>query len=160
MYLVKGIPNTSFVRTIDGDKISVIPNVYNVSDSEVFSTNVVDFDFATPEEDTFIIIKGISVYGEGNSGTVEIKSSGEVVSKMTFTSSDKRFILDNINYKLEDNANISVTITGRSSVETFVGITYINVTTSQQIVILYDLFLDSDGEPLSLSDDNFFYVLR
>lgn len=130
-YLVKGMPNTTFGRTVLGkDFITTENGLFNKSVSTIITGDVTNQLFVSPQNTTSrIVIKGITVLGNGNQGEVFVKRTvGDKIILPTYFSAQNRAGTSSaLNIVLEPQENIVITTTGRTTSQSFIGVTYIEI---------------------------------
>lgn len=130
-YLVTGLPNTGFGRTVEGnDFFSVETGLANTSVSTLITGNVAGQIFITPSSaDSFIIVKGITILGDGNQGKVYVKRSvgNKVLLPTYFSAQNRAGTSSALNIVLNVGENVIIDTIDRGTSETFIGVTYIEV---------------------------------
>lgn len=130
-YLVKGIPNTVFSRTVTGkDFMSMENGLQNISSSIIIAGNTTNQLFISPQTATSrIVVKGITILGDGNQGTVLVKRvvGDKVILPTYFSAQNRAGTSSALNIVLEPQENIIITNTRRTTSQSFIGVIYIEI---------------------------------
>src|SRR6056297_1813988 len=112
----------------NGEFLIVDNNYSNVSVPKTITGNTASTDIAVPSSGNKLTIKGITINGEGNTGTAKLKRSSddETVLVVYFSNFNKQGVSASINLRLAEDEKIYAVLASRGETnETFIGITYI-----------------------------------
>ena len=92
----------------------------------IFNTNVTNQVLLTPASGKRIRLQVILITGEGNNGNVFIyrESNATTILPLWFSNSNKNNTSNELNMLLNVDEKVTVTITGRGGVGTFIGLGY------------------------------------
>lgn len=134
-FVHNGFPSSLEIIDARGyNAVGIAEGVLNRSIMKMFNGNLTDFEFLKPQSGNFIVIKGITITGEGNTGKVYLKRSrngGSPIFPAYFTAQVKGSPSSATNFILDVDEKILITATDRGTSETFVGMSYIEVSTSE-----------------------------
>jgi hypothetical protein len=71
-----------------------------------------------------IIIKGITILGDGNAGSVKIVADGVTYLPCYFSAQNKAGVSAQARIQIPENTDVEAVLVGRGTSETFIGITY------------------------------------
>ena len=105
---------------------------YIINDGSCLNTSVgvevtgnQDIDFITPPAGLRVVVKGITIVAEGNSGDISIATSGGKVLLPLYVSNFSRAGTSSaLNIVLDPEEVVKIVTTGRDSNRSFVGVTY------------------------------------
>lgn len=83
--------------------------------------------FITPAVGNRLIIKGVTLHGNGNAGSVKLISGVRIILPLYFSNSSRVGTSGALNIELAVNETASILATGRGANTTFVGVSYIEV---------------------------------
>lgn len=113
--------------TSDKYAIATENGARNVSKPTTIVGNVTDLVLLAPAPGKHLIIKGITVVGDGNQGTVKIKreTGGVTILPVYFSAQNRAGTSGALNIELGVDERVLVTATDRGTSETFIGLSYV-----------------------------------
>lgn len=130
-YVVKGLPDGIIQRNIrDGMALRVVDNCLHTSKADIIIGNQTNYVLATPAVGSRIVIKGVSIIGEGNTGTIKIlrENNGVCILPCYMSVRQTSSASSALNIILDIDEKVLVTTVSRgASDESFVGVSYIEV---------------------------------
>ena len=119
----------AFVALTNGGRmLGVDPSANETGSSTIVIGNAVDTTYISPPSGKRLVVKGLFVNGNGNSGTATVESStGTILIKSYFANNTSGVApSDTVNLVLDTDATIVLRTVGRGATdETFFGVSYI-----------------------------------
>lgn len=109
----------------------------NKSKSHTFLGNLTGYELLAPASVNFLVLKGLTMLGDGNTGTVKVlRGSNSVCILPLYMSAQVRSSPSSgFNLVLNVNEKVLITSTGRGDTsETFVGISYLEFSPSDYLI--------------------------
>lgn len=126
-----GLNNSLVIYDSDfHDALAVQDNVLNRSKSYLFIGNVTDYEFLIPKSGCYIVVKGITIIGDGNTGNVKLfrELNDQCILPAYFSAQVKNSASSALNIILGVNEKLLVTSVGRGDTsESFIGVSYIEI---------------------------------
>jgi hypothetical protein len=126
-----GFPRSVISETTEGmNALGVETGFTNNSKPTLIIGNVLNQVLLAPSTGRKIILKGISILGNGNTGTVKVtrESNGEIILPGYFSAQGKPSTSPAFNFRLDTDEKVLVTCVDRQATdETFIGLSYIEV---------------------------------
>ena len=126
-FVYKGIPSDVITRNSDdGYALSTTDGLINKSKSYLFTGDITTYTLITPATGNYIIIKGITIIGDGNTGTIKIfrSSNNQCILPCFMSSKNYATASTALNLVLNINESVYITTVSRGAVESFVGVSY------------------------------------
>lgn len=128
--LLTGFPAEILIEnTSDEHAIATDNGSRNKSVPLTFTGDIASQDLVAPAAGRRLVIKGITIIGDGNQGTVKVRrGAGNVtILPVYFSAQNRAGASGSLNIVLNVNEKVNVTATGRAASETFVGISYVEI---------------------------------
>ncbi len=113
-------------KAVDGEfALAVEDGYYNKSIPTVVTGNVTDqviIPACSPGD--CVVIKAMLITGEGNQGTARLKVGSTVILPLYFSVANHAAASSQVRIRPEVGEAVTITTEGRSTNETFVGVTY------------------------------------
>lgn len=128
--VINGYPVDLRVETSnDGHFVPTDNGFSNTSKPNEIVGNVTGQVLVAPTAGRKLVIKALTIIGDGNQGVVKIKRAGGVtVLPVYFSAQNRAGTSGSLNLRLNVDETLTVTATGRgTSDETFIGVSYIEL---------------------------------
>lgn len=128
--VMRGFPDDLRRETANGGHFVPVDNGFsNDSKPAEIIGNVTGQVLVAPAAGRKLIIKGITIIGNGNQGEVKVKRAGGItVLPAYFSAQNRAGTSGSLNLRLNVDEPLTVTTTGRGATdETFVGVSYIEL---------------------------------
>lgn len=130
-FVHKGFPSSLEIIDARGyNAVAIAEGVLNRSIMKLFTGNLTDFEFLSPKTGNFLVIKGITITGDGNVGKIYLKRSGNggsIIFPAYFSAQVKGSPSSATNFILDIDEKILISSSDRGTSESFVGLSYIEV---------------------------------
>lgn len=126
-FVFKGLPSDLVSRTSDdGYGLITADGVLNKSKSYLFTGDITNYTLITPSVGNFLIIKGITIIGDGVSGAIKLfrSSNNQCILPCFMSSHNSASTSNSLNLRLNVNESLYISTTGRGALESFVGVSY------------------------------------
>lgn len=112
----------------DGYFLPVDNGFANSSVPHEFTGDTADHVLVAPQPGQRLVVKGVTILGDGNQGKVKIKrGNGVTILPAWFSAQNRAGASGALNVVLNPDEVVTVTATGRGQSETFVGVSYIEL---------------------------------
>lgn len=129
-HVISGLPTIVLKKSFqDGTAVKVETNCINTSVSIEFSGDLTAYDIVVPSAGNRIVVKGMTIIGDGNVGTIKISRSinGATILPCYMGVRATQSASSALHLELLPDEKIQINTTQRGDNETFVGITYTEI---------------------------------
>ena len=137
MSVIQGYPSNLIGNTPKGS-FNRSASDATESESKEFTGDLKEV-FITPQSGNRLIIKGVTIIGDGNSGTIKLVSGDRIILPLYLSNFSRSGTSGALNIELETDQSISILAEGRGTSISFAGVSYLEV--GEAFGDWHDLFL-------------------